>query len=71
MITPIQQAFLELSMHAKIHQKLERLDDTYRDLLQRIEEKEINAYDNDVVFGKLEELKAELMSIRFLTSPSP
>jgi len=64
-------AFAVLSQHAKIHDDLDRIDRRYRDLLQRIEEREILAYRNPRKYEELEALKHELLSIRFLTSPSP
>ncbi len=65
-ISPIQQAFLKLSIHSKIHYGLRKMDRHYRDALEKIEKKEILAYDDDKRYEKLEQLKSELLEIRFI-----
>lgn len=77
-IRPSHYAFITLSAHAKIHKKLDSLDAQYRTLLEDIERREITSYRDDATFEKLELLKHELLSIRFIenekkksTSPSP
>ena len=65
-----QKTLLTLSMHAKIHKNLDNVHTHYRRLLEKIEEAEIRAYRDEEKFEKIEDLKAELLSIRF-TDPSP
>jgi len=52
--------------HATIHEKLDRIDRMYRDLLQKIEVREIESFGNDTRFAALEDLKRELLEIKFV-----
>jgi hypothetical protein len=64
-----QQVFLKLSTHAKMHKQLDNLQAVQSRLqrdVQRIEEAEIRAYDNDARFQELERMKKELLAIRFV-----
>jgi hypothetical protein len=61
-----QQAFLYLSLHAKMHKQLDALEERKQGALQRIERAEIRAYDDEADFRKLEDLKKELMAISFM-----
>ncbi len=63
---PAHYLLAVLSQHAKIHKELDELGTRYRRLLQRIEEKQIASYRHDGKYRRLEELKEELLSIRFL-----
>lgn len=65
-----QYVFSVLSAHAKIHRHLDGIERHYRDVLRKVEEKEILAYDDDARFERLEDMKAELLQIRF-RDPSP
>ncbi len=81
--TGAQRALAYLGTHAKIHRELDTLDRRYRTLLMDIERKEILAYDDDLRYLRLEDLKRELIAIRFvgkrkegtgkeeITGPSP
>ena len=72
-----KELFIRLSMHAKLQQRLDELNVSYQKDLERIEKEEILAFDDDVKFAQLEQLKEELLDIGFLeyeekpTSPSP
>lgn len=61
-----KQAFLALALHAKMHKQLDKLEEHRQATIQRIEEREILAYDNDREFQQLEELKKELLAISFV-----
>jgi hypothetical protein len=57
--------FVRLSMHAKLQRRLDELNAPQGDL-QRIEEQEILAYNDDTQYAQLEQLKRELLGIGFL-----
>ena len=61
-----QQAFLSSALHAKMHKQLDALELHRQRTIERLERAEILAFDNDQEFRKLEELKKELLSIRFV-----
>lgn len=60
------QVFARLSVHAKLQARLDELSTPYQRDLERIEEQEILAFDDDAKFTQLEQLKKELLSIDFL-----
>lgn len=59
-------AFAKLSMYAKMHRSLDAVSVKKQNMIQRIEEDEIRAYEDDVTYSKLEELKTQILTIRFL-----
>ena len=64
-----RQAFVVLAMHAKMHQQLDALHVMQARLgetVSRIERAEIKAYADDSEYQKLENLKKEVLAIRFL-----
>ena len=65
LLSPTQQAFITLSLHAKIHNQLDGMEERYRNLLWRIDTAEVAAVDDDATYEALEALKRELLGIRF------
>jgi hypothetical protein len=70
--------FAKMSMHAKVQRRLDSIDVRFNRVIQRIEQEEIKHYDDDGRFAELEQMKRELLAIRFLekedrtlTGPSP
>jgi hypothetical protein len=59
-----QRLFLTLSLHAKMHKQLDQLN-LQQQLVERIEKAEIKAFDNETEYNRLEQMKKELLSIRF------
>ena len=60
-MTRAQQAFVILSLHAKMHQQLNAINRRNVD----VERDEIKAYDDNTDY-ELETVKKELLAIRFL-----
>jgi hypothetical protein len=62
----VNAAFLHLSMQAKLHRKLDAVASEQERLVERIERDEIRAYNDDIQYSKLEDLKSRVLAIRFL-----
>ncbi len=58
--------FVKLSMYAKMHKKLDAVVVKKQKMIQRIEQDEIRAYEDDDKYSRLEALKKEVIAIRFL-----
>ena len=61
-----RNAFMTLCMHAKMHQRLDSLNTRLGGMITRIETAEIRAYADDSKFQELEQLKKQLLAIRFV-----
>lgn len=59
------QIFATIALHAKMHRKLDSAGTHYRDLLHRVERDAILAAKDDALFEQIEELKRELVRIKF------
>lgn len=58
--------FSTLSLHAKMHKKLDGSQSAYQDMLFRIERDELLAAENPIIYNELEALKRELEEIEFV-----
>jgi hypothetical protein len=59
-------AFAHLALHAKMHKQLDYLPSRVDQDVERIEKAQILAAGNDGEYAKLENLKREILSIRFV-----
>ena len=60
-----KEAFLHLSLHAKIHEKIDSIP-WYQDEIHRIDKAKIRAYQNDDEYWQLDAIKKELLAIQFI-----
>ncbi len=58
--------FAKLSMYAKMHRNLDAVAVKKHKMIHRIEQDEIRAYEDDITYSRLEELKKQILAIRFL-----
>jgi len=54
-----KEAFLHLSLHAKIHEKIDSIP-WYQDEIHRIDKAKIRAYQNDDEYWQLDAIKKEI-----------
>lgn len=65
-LSPAQQAFLHLSLQAKIHRRLDDLSHRHRRKLHEIEQQPLPDSGESVTSRHLETMKQEIKSISFL-----